>query len=91
MIKKVYTVEVHEYDYFTGNKFTYKKFNTLKDALEYKRSKTYFIDSDSYSKAYLFRAEWIWELDKPARTHKPVQVWLNEQHEKDFYFDYLPF
>lgn len=87
MIKKVYVVEVHEYDYFTGSNSIYKTFNTLKDALEYKRKATYFIESDHYSKAYLYRPEWIWELDKPARAHKPLQVWLNEQR----FTNYLPF
>lgn len=75
MIRKEYTVEVHEYDYFTGNKFTYKKFNTLKEALKYKKSATWFIDSDQYSKAYLYRPEWVWELDKPARAHKPLEFY----------------
>lgn len=85
MIRKEYTVEVHEYDYFTGNKVTYKKFNTLKEALEYKRSETYFIESDHYSSACLYRPEWIWELDKPARAHKPLQAWRCEQN-----YSYLP-
>lgn len=87
MIKKEYIVEVQEYDYFTGDKFDYIKFDTLKEALECKRSKTYFIDSDSYRKACLHRAKWVWELDKPTRPNKPLQVWLNEQYEKN----YLPF
>ena len=80
MIKKVYVVQVHEYDYFTGGKDTYKTFDTLKEALKYKKKETYFIESDHYSKASLYSPEWVWELDKSARAHKPLQVWLNEHH-----------
>ena len=91
MIRKKYVVHVHEYDYFTGNKDTYKTFNTLKDALKYKNEASYFIESDHYSWACLYRPEWVWELDEPARAHKPLQVWLNEQHEGNLWSDDLPF
>lgn len=94
MIKKEYTVEVQEYHYFTGNSYGYIKFDTLKEALEYKRSKTYFIDSDCYSKIRLFRTEWVWKLDEPARPNKPLDLWHLEQelgvrfknHKTVYYF-----
>ena len=91
MIRKEYIVYVHEYDCLTGSKSTSKIFNSLKKALKYKKETTYFIDYDHYSNAYLHGPKWTWELDEPARAHKPLQVWLDEQHEKDFYFDDLPF
>ena len=91
MIRKEYGVHVHEYDYFTGNKDTYKIFNSLKKALKYKKETTYFIDYDHYSEAYLHGPKWTWELDEPARAHKPLQVWLDEQHEGNFWSDDLPF
>ena len=62
----------------------------MKDALKYKKEANYFIESDHYSRAYLYRPEWIWELDKPARAHKPYQVWLDEQLEKNIYVEYHP-
>ena len=91
MIRKQYGVYVHEYDYFTGNKDTYKIFNSLKKALKYKKEATYFIDYDHYSEAYLHGPKWTWELDEPARAHKPLQAWLDEQHEGKLWSDYLPF
>ena len=91
MIRKEYVVHVREYDYFTGSKDTYETFNILKDALKYKKEASYFIESDHYSKAYLYNPVWVWELDKPARPHKPLQVWLDEQHEGKLLSDYLPF
>lgn len=87
MIEKRYIVEVRTFGCYIGETYSYREFDTLKKALEYKKS-------DNYGNVRLHGIKWAWELDEPARPNKPLELWRLEQelgvrfkdHKTVYYF-----
>lgn len=87
MIKKVYIVQVRKFSCNIGETYSYREFDTLKEALKYKRT-------DNYGNIRLHGIKWVWKLDEPARPNKPLDLWHLEQelgvrfkdHKTVYYF-----
>lgn len=87
MYKKIYNIFIHEYDFFVGDSYKKIEATSIKEVAEIKKSATFYIDYDHYSKIAVIKPKWVFERPTHQSGPRPTEddlPWSSENISNDF-------
>lgn len=73
MYNKIYNIIIHEYDFFVGDSYKEIKAKNIKEVAEIKKSATFYIDYDHYSKIAVIKPQWVFERPTHQSGPRPTE------------------
>ena len=73
MYKKIYNILIHEYDFFVGDSYKEIEATSIKEVAEIKKSATFYIDYDHYSKIAVIKPQWVFERPTHQSGVRPAK------------------
>lgn len=89
MYKKIYNIFIHEYDFFVGDSYKEIEAKNIKEVAEIKKSATFYIDYDHYSKIAVIKPQWVFERPTHQSGPRPTEddlPWSSENISNDAMF-----
>lgn len=89
MYKKIYNIFIHEYDFFVGDSYKEIEAKNIKEVAEIKKSATFYIDYDHYSKIAVIKPQWVFERPTHQSGPRPTEddlPWSSENISNDAIF-----
>lgn len=87
MYKKIYNILIHEYDFFVGDSYKEIEATSIKEVAEIKKSATFYIDYDHYSKIAVIKPQWVFERPTHKSGPRPTAddlPWSSNNISNDF-------